>query len=216
MYGTAMPFFDSAKTTGATQARPRRTSPRMVGSAAYTGVNDVAPQPHHGRHVELGLPRLRAAERRPASSSGSWRARFQIDQNTGPGISGRNSKVGFASATWGEIFMGQWDTPVQVHRPRDQSRCAAATSSTARRSWATRAWACRRRRHSSGRIGAKPDAAFDKRVGNSVQYWSPKWGGFSFRADLLRRRGQREPPRPAARSSARHLVGRRDLGLGRA
>jgi predicted porin len=31
------------------------------------------------------------------------------------------------------------------------------------------------------RIGAKPDASFDRRQGNSVQYWSPNLGGFSFR-----------------------------------
>ena len=31
------------------------------------------------------------------------------------------------------------------------------------------------------RVGAKPDAAFDKRAGNSVQYWSPNMGGFQAR-----------------------------------
>jgi len=31
------------------------------------------------------------------------------------------------------------------------------------------------------RIGAKPDASFDRRQGNSVQYWSPSMGGFTFR-----------------------------------
>jgi predicted porin len=31
------------------------------------------------------------------------------------------------------------------------------------------------------RIGAKADAAFDRRQGNSVQYWTPTWGGFSLR-----------------------------------
>src|SRR5258708_13885281 len=31
------------------------------------------------------------------------------------------------------------------------------------------------------RMGAKPDAAFEKRVGNSLQYWTPRWAGFSGR-----------------------------------
>jgi predicted porin len=34
-----------------------------------------------------------------------------------------------------------------------------------------------------GRVPGKPDASFDRRVGNSVQYWSPSMGGFSFRLD---------------------------------
>ncbi|HEY2627586.1 MAG TPA: hypothetical protein VGI57_00590, partial [Usitatibacter sp.] len=40
MYGTALPFFDDAKTTGATSAAPANR-PSMLGTAAYTGVNDL-------------------------------------------------------------------------------------------------------------------------------------------------------------------------------
>ena len=34
-----------------------------------------------------------------------------------------------------------------------------------------------------GRVNGKADAAFDRRMGNSVQYWSPTWAGVSFRLD---------------------------------
>ena len=33
----------------------------------------------------------------------------------------------------------------------------------------------------SGRVGGKADAAFSRRQGNSVQYWTPNWSGFAAR-----------------------------------
>ena len=105
---------------------------------------------------------------------------FQIDQNVGPGLGARNSKVGLQGA-WGEVFLGQWDTPVQVHLAADQPDARRLRVRLHARSWATRAWAFPRPRRNSRASDAKPDAAFDRRVGNSVQYWSPTLGGFTAR-----------------------------------
>ena len=41
MYGTAMPFFDDAQTTGATAAVPANR-PSTLAPGAYTGVNDAS------------------------------------------------------------------------------------------------------------------------------------------------------------------------------
>jgi len=109
MYGTAVPFIDSAETTGATTTVPAN-KPNQLGAAAYTGVNDARRQ-----RISVGTTNwgFRGYEQLGPQLRAVWQleSAFQIDQNTGPGLGGRNSKVGLASPVWGEIMMGQWDTP---------------------------------------------------------------------------------------------------------
>jgi len=178
MYGTAMPFLESAETSGATAAAPTN-KPSQVGTAAYTGVNDARRQ-----RITVGTSNwgFRGYEQLAPELRLTWQleSAFQLDQNTGPGIGARNSKVGLVSPLWGEIMMGQWDTPYKFislainplragydfdYTPIMGNPGMGVPVTTTQPT----------------RIGAKPDAAFDKRIGNVVQYWSPKWGGLSFR-----------------------------------
>ena len=46
------------------------------------------------------------------------------------------------------------------------------------------------KRNSAIERGAKPDASFDRRQGNSVQYWTPTWAGVSFRVQHSVNEGQ--------------------------
>jgi predicted porin len=90
--------------------------------------------------------------------------------------------VGLRSTAWGEIFMGQWDTPYKyISLPVNPLRVAYTDD----RSIITGnpGFGVPNTTTQLGRAGAKPDASFDRRVGNSIQYWSPTWGGFSFRLD---------------------------------
>jgi predicted porin len=123
---------------------------------------------------------------------GGLKAIFQIESalnlDTGSGnLGGRNSNVGLSS-NWGTVFYGQWDTPYKfIHQKVDPFYSTSAAS------------------FGSGVIGSPGfnvtsttfnaatlgpgastttlanDAAFDRRQGNSVQYWTPDFAGFSGR-----------------------------------
>jgi len=178
MYGTAMPFLDSAETSGATTAAPA-SKPSQVASAAYTGVNDLRRQ-----RITVGTSNwgFRGYEQLSPGLRAVWQleSAFQLDQNTGPGIGARNSKVGLASPAWGEIMMGQWDSPYKfISLAMNPLRAGYVFDYTP--IMGNPGMGVPVTTTQFTRIGAKPDAAFDKRIGNTVQYWSPRWGGFSFR-----------------------------------
>jgi predicted porin len=92
---------------------------------------------------------------------------FRLDQNNTTPTSGiaqpfatRNSGVGLQGG-WGSILLGRWDTPYKV-----------ATTAVDPYGDLT----------ISGITGVLNDGGnFDRRDQNSVQYWSPSWGGFAFR-----------------------------------
>src|SRR5690349_10817420 len=111
MYGTVFPFFDSAETKNATTTAPAATErPSQLPASAYTGVND----PRRNRNT-VGTTNwgFRGYEDLGRDLRAVWQLEsgFQIDQNAGPGLGARDSKVGLQSKAWGEIFLGQWDTP---------------------------------------------------------------------------------------------------------
>ena len=179
MYGMAMPFLDSAETTGATAPNPA-TRPSQLPASAYTGQNDL-----RRTRITVGTSQwgFRGYETLTPELKLVWQLEsgFQIDQNTGPGLGARDSKVGLRSR-WGEIFMGQWDTPYKyISLPVNPLRAGYVFDRTA--ITGNPGFQVPNTTTQFTRIGAKPDASFDRRQGNSVQYWSPNFSGFSFRAD---------------------------------
>lgn len=177
IYGTAMPFLDEARTTGATQGVPTN-KPNQVPASAYTGVND----PRRAR-ITVGTSALgvRGSEDLGPGLKTVWQLEsgFQLDQNTGPGLGARDSKVGL-QGKWGEIFMGQWDTPYKyISLPVNPLKAGYVFDRTA--ITGNPGFGVPNTTTQFTRIGAKPDASFDRRQGNSVQYWSPNMAGFTFR-----------------------------------
>ena len=177
MYGMGMPFFESVKTTGATGSAPA-DRPNQVAAAAYTGAND----PQRTR-ITVGTSHwgFRGYEDLSPVLKLVWQLEsgFQIDQNTGPGLGARDSKVGL-KCPCGELFLGQWDTPYKyVSLPVNPLRAGFVFDRTA--ITGNPGFNVPKTTTQFTRIGAKPDASFDRRQGNSVQYWSPNWGGFSVR-----------------------------------
>jgi predicted porin len=177
MYGTLFPFFDSAETKGATTAAPANR-PNQLPASAYTGAND----PRRTR-ITVGTSAwgFRGYENLGGDLKLVWQLEsgFQLDQNVGPGIGARDSKVGLKNR-WGEIFMGQWDTPYKyISLPVNPLRAGYVLDRTA--ITGNPGFGVGNTTTQFTRIGAKPDASFDRRQGNSVQYWSPNFAGFSFR-----------------------------------
>jgi predicted porin len=179
MYGLAMPFVDSAETTGATTTAPTNR-PTQQPASAYTGSNDA-----RRTRVTVGTSNwgFRGYETLAPNLKLVWQleSAFQIDQNTGPGLGGRDSKAGF-KGNWGEVFMGQWDTPYKyISLPVNPLRAGYVFDRTA--ITGNPGFQVPNTTTQFTRVGAKPDASFDRRQGNSVQYWSPNMAGFTFRAD---------------------------------
>jgi predicted porin len=177
VYGVAMPFLENVKTRGATPASPAER-PTLVPASAYTGVNDAARWRMSSGTSALGM---RGSEPLGATLKAVWQLEsgFQVDQNTGPGLGARNSRIGLQDR-WGEVFLGQWDTPYKfislAINPIRAGYVFDYTSIMGNPGFGVPATTTQ-----FTRVGAKPDAAFDKRVGNSIQYWSPTLGGFSAR-----------------------------------
>lgn len=181
IYGTVFPFFDNAKTTGATSPAPAAADrPSQVPASAYTGVNDPA-----RNRITVGTSALgfRGTEQINPNLKVVWQLEsgFQIDQNTGPGLGARDSKVGL-QGPWGQAFLGQWDTPYKyISLPVNPLKGGYVFDRTA--ITANPGFGVPNTTTQFTRIGGKADASFDRRQGNSVQYWSPNIGGFTFRVD---------------------------------
>jgi len=178
VYGMAMPFLEQAKSENATTGAPA-DRPNMVPASAYTGLND-SPR----SRITVGTSHL--GVRGSEDLGGGLKAvfqlesAFQIDQNAGPGLGGRDSKIGLRHEAWGEIFLGQWDTPYKyialptnpIKGGYDFDRNTLISNVGLGVPNTTTQFT---------RSGTKADASFDRRQGNSVQYWSPTWAGFSLR-----------------------------------
>jgi len=127
-----------------------------------------------------------------------WNAIFQIEAqvnldgaNSSPGTSAtpngtfasRNSNVGLSSAKFGTIFYGIWDLPTKVlHNSIDAWYATGIGSGNA--IYGTPGFGVVTTTQTSRSVAATPsaaDASFDRRQGNSVQYWSPKLYGISAR-----------------------------------
>src|SRR5258708_16169291 len=181
MYGMAMPFRANAKTSGGSAAPAAADRPNQISAATYTGLNDQGRQ-----RITVGTSHwgFRGYEDLSPTLKAVWQMEsgFQIDQNTGPGIAARDSRVGRRHSQWGEIFYGQWDTPYKyISLPVNPLRAGFVFDRTA--ITGNPGFQVPNTTTQSGRIAAKPDASFDRRAGNSVQYWSPAFGGFTFRLD---------------------------------
>src|SRR5436305_12100846 len=91
VYGLAMPFLEEVKTSNATVGVPG-DRPNMVPAAAYTGINDSSRSRISSGTSNLGF---RGSEELGPNLKVVWQmeSAFQVDQNTGPGWNGRNSKI---------------------------------------------------------------------------------------------------------------------------
>ncbi len=108
---------------------------------------------------------------------------FKADDTTGGtnSFATRNSGVGF-TGTYGNFFVGRWDTPFKVTQvlavdPFGDLTIAAMSGTVARQ------------------------GAFDIRANNVVQYWTPSLGGFVARLAVTSNEGKSDDP-PVAGTAA--------------
>jgi predicted porin len=183
IYGALQPFVDNYRTTGATPYQslaPDSGGASQVANSDYSGEN----LPNRFRMTSgtsnLGFRgNLRLTEH--------LKAFFQIENMvnidgdfpvlTSPWAN-RNSGVGL-TGDYGTFFFGNWDTPYKFPtlfvgalrglNPFDNTLTGNPGFNVPGTTT------------QNGRYIGKPDAAFNRRQGNSVQYWTPRWRGLSAR-----------------------------------
>jgi predicted porin len=187
IYGLLIPLFDNGKTSGATAAGTV-SGASLVPSTVYTGANASSRSRLSSGTSNIGF-------RGTEDLGGGLKAIFQIenavplDGDPGPNtFASRNSNVGLAN-NWGTLFFGNWDTPYKWAALQTgflRGLTAADYSNT----FQSPGFRVPVTTTQSGRTGTTADAAFNRRQGNSVQYWSPNWSGFSFRLDYSANEGK--------------------------
>ena len=181
IYGTFLPFLDHVKTSGATAPglSPANGGTTQVAAAAYTG--DLGNLPARNR-MTSGTSNL--GFRGSYKVNDDLKIIWQIESAVSPdgdapnSLTSRNSCLGL-EGSWGRVFYGNWDTPYKYPilfvgalrglNPFDNALTANPGFSVPGTTT------------QNGRANTSADAAFNRRQGNSVQYWSPDLNGFSGR-----------------------------------
>ena len=183
VYGTVLPYVENFRTDGATAEglSPDTGGATQVSLDDYTG--DNLPE-----RFRLTSGTSNIGFRGSLKLSKYFNAFFQIENAVGPdgdpyilasAWASRNSAVGVKSSTFGTLFFGNWDTPykhptlfvgpIRGLNPFDN----AITGNPGFNVPVTTT--------QNGRDSARHDAAFKRRQGNSIQYWTPSFVGLSAR-----------------------------------
>lgn len=177
LYGLAAPLLESVGGSNATLSRP-------------AGATDLLPATAYGadapvRRVRLGSNISHLGVRGSESLGGGWKAIFQlevgflVDEVRAVGFPDRNSAIGVAGP-YGQVLLGQWDTPFKsstiAYGPMRLGITQDFPTLMSNPGFGVPVLTTQ-----PTRIGGKADAAFDRRQGNSIQYWSPVLSGIQAR-----------------------------------
>jgi predicted porin len=182
VYGTLHPFLDNFRTSGATPEGlgPETGGATQVITAEYTGEN----LPNRFR-ITSGTSNV--GFRGEISLTDRLQAFFQVENAvntdgdhpvlTSPWAS-RNSGVGL-KGDYGTLFFGNWDTPYKyptlfIGALRGLNPFDNALSGNPGFNVPVTTT-------QNGRASSRADAAFNRRQGNSIQYWTPTFVGLSAR-----------------------------------
>jgi len=176
IYGTMVPFVEYSKTSGAT--RPGSTGASEV--AMYSGVN----APPRFR-MDMGTSNLgfRGGVDLASNLAVVWQIESGVQADGTPvanTIASRNSQIG-VTGSWGTVFAGQWDTPYKWATLPVVNPIRAGFIPDYNGILSGPGFGVGTVVTQAGRINGASDAAFYRRQGNSLQYWSPAVRGLSAR-----------------------------------
>lgn len=191
LYGTIQPFLDNFRTSGAT---PEGLSPETGGASQvipddYTGEDIGARYRITSGTSNLGF---RGEIELGASISAFFQIESWVNPDGDPQVllspwASRNSGAGL-KGDYGTLFFGNWDTPykhptlfvgaLRGLNPFDNTLTGNPGFNVPGTTT------------QNGRGSSRHDAAFNRRQGNSIQYWTPKFFGFSGRAAVSTNEGK--------------------------
>ncbi|HEX7842476.1 MAG TPA: porin, partial [Kofleriaceae bacterium] len=172
IYGTLVPFTEYGHTTGAT--RPGAVGASEVSPMAYTGINAPARSRMEVGTSDLGF---RGGIDLTDNLAVVWQLEsgLQLDGSTVPNtntIASRNTHLGL-KGPWGTAIVGTWDTPYKWATLITVNPIAAGFTPDYTGILSNPGFGVSAVTIQTGRVNAAPDAAFERRQGNSIQYWSP-------------------------------------------
>lgn len=184
IYGHLVPSIDHLRVSGARRAPPANPT-TMLAAAAYTGNGNGNMTRNQSTVTGIGL-------RGTEDLGDGLRAFFQLESGfqvgtgalTGPaGTSrfwNRNSAVGLRGG-FGSVMFGIWDTPIAWSHLGFTSGVRNPYAGDSSAIFLTPGFNVPHSTTLDTRGNNPADATFNRRQGNSVQYWSPNWSGFSAR-----------------------------------
>lgn len=183
IYGYLAPMVDRISVSGTTEVAPA-DRPFMLGANAYGARGNGSVLRMQSATTNFGF---RGTEDLGGGLQALFQLEsgFQVDDGNWTGGAGRafnrNTRVGLASKRWGTLFGGIWDTPSawsHLGFTNGVRNPYAGDSSTI---FVTPGFNIPHSVTADTRTNGPGDATFNRRQGNSIQYWSPQWSGFSFR-----------------------------------
>ncbi len=183
IYGTLLPFLEYSRSTGATAASslvPDTTGASQVAAMAYSGVNQPARFRMDSGTSNLGF---RGGVELSPYLSVVWQVESGVQLDGAPvanTIASRNSQLG-VTGPWGTLFFGQWDTPYKWSTVTSVNPIRGGFLPDYNSVVNTPGFGVASVTTQFSRANGAPDAAFDRRQGNTVQYWTPTISGLSAR-----------------------------------
>jgi predicted porin len=176
IYGTIVPFIEYGNTTDATA--PGATRATQVGMAS--GLDAPA-----RFRLDMGTSNLgfRGGMKLVDDLAVAWQVESGVQADGTPvanTIASRNSQIGLIGS-WGTVFVGQWDTPYKWTTLALVNPIRAGFIPDYNGVLNGPGFGVSAVVTQPGRVAGAADAAFDRRQGNSVQYWTPLLHGLSAR-----------------------------------
>ncbi len=179
VYGSLIPFLELARTSKATTPAPTGAA-TQVGAAAYTGTNILGRMVLDPSTSNLGF-------RGGVDIAPNLAVVYQIESAVpidgaaaAVGVAGRNTQLG-VTGKWGTAFFGNWDTPYKWSSNAVVNPIKAGFLADFNNILHNPGFGVSSVSGGPTRANAVGDAAFYRRAGNSLQYWSPPFSGVSFR-----------------------------------
>lgn len=183
IYGTLNPMVDHIRVQGASRLAPLQP-PSMLGIGAYAGVGSSSVTRMQSSTSNLGF---RGTEDLGDGLAAFFQLEggFQVDDGVNTGgdptrFFNRNTGVGLKGG-FGSLLLGSWDTPYAWQHLGFTNGVRNPYAGDSSVIFLTPGFNVPHSVSSVGRANSPADAAFNRRQGNSVQYWSPVWSGFSIR-----------------------------------
>ena len=176
IYGTLVTFVDNIQATGA--------STSAASSNALVTVSATAANVPARTRITCGTSNIGFKGDYQTPVDGLkifWQVEssVSVDGDQPSTLAGRNSALGLVDPTWGRVFVGSWDTPYKF--PTLFMGAMRSLLPFDGNLYGNPGFNIPGTVTNSGRVGSKNDASFSRRQGNSIQYWSPEFAGFSTR-----------------------------------
>jgi predicted porin len=186
LYGLLVPMIDHISVSDAATTAPA-TRPSMLPASAYNGAGNYSVNRMQSSTSNFGM-------RGTEDLGGGLSTIFQLESGMGvddgtltggPAAANRffnrNTRVGLSSRTLGTFFAGSWDSASAWSHLGLTNGVRNPYAGDSSAIFVTPGFNVTHSVTADTRTNTSSDATFNRRQGNSLQYWTPNWAGLSMR-----------------------------------